>query len=256
MELFSYDFFIITILFFSVAIVYSSVGHAGASGYSAVMALMSVQPLMMKTTSLMLNIAVGVIGFYRFYQAGLIDLKKVWPFIILSMPVAFFASKLTIDKRIFFFLLAIMLLISGVKYFIQKPTSSLDAFYFRDNEIPKPAAIVSGGVIGFLSGITGTGGAIFFTPLLLSAGWAKPREAAGLSVCFVLANSIFALAGITNVGAFIDVKLSLIWILTVVLGALVGTYLGIVKFSGSNIKKVLGIVLVIASIKLFALSLK
>ncbi len=254
MELFSYNFLIITVLFFAVAVVYSSVGHAGASGYSAVMALMSVQPMLMKSTSLMLNIAVGLIGFYRFYRAGLIDLKKVWPFIIFSMPMAFFSSQLVIDKRIFFFLLAVLLLIAGMKLCIHKSSSSSVEVCSQERVIPKSAAMFSGGLIGFLSGITGTGGAIFFTPLLLSAGWAQPREAAGLSVCFVLVNSIFALAGISKAGTFINIKLGLIWIFVVVLGALVGTYLGIIKFSGSSIKKILGLVLITAAIKLFTVS--
>ena len=113
MEIWSSDFLLITILFFFVAIAYSSVGHAGASGYSAVMAIVGVSPMLMRPTSLMLNIIVGSIGFYRFQRAGLVNFKKVLPFLVTSMPVAYWSAQLIIEKKYFYLALGVILLISG-----------------------------------------------------------------------------------------------------------------------------------------------
>lgn len=248
MDILSVDFFLITILFFIVAIVYSSIGHAGASGYTAVMALIGVSPLFMRPTSLILNIAVGLIGFYRFNKAELIEIKKVTPFLLSSMPIAFSSSQLNLNKKYFYLALGLILLVSGL-VLLQKKKMILDEL--KINNISWPLAIICGGIIGFLSGITGTGGAIFFTPLLLHMKWTTPKQASGLSVVFVLANSIFGLAGISQTGTFFNLNMMFLWILTVTIGALIGTHCGIFKYSSWNIQKVLSFVLILASLKLF-----
>lgn len=99
MDLGQFDFYLITLLFFIVAAVYSSVGHAGASGYTAVMALFTIEPILMRPTSLMLNLVVGSIGLYRFNKANLVSYQKVFPFLIISMPAAYWSAQLTIEKN-------------------------------------------------------------------------------------------------------------------------------------------------------------
>ncbi|MBK9294768.1 MAG: sulfite exporter TauE/SafE family protein [Oligoflexia bacterium] len=236
-----------------VAVIYSAVGHAGASGYSAVMALFSISPALMRPTSLMLNIVVGSIGLYRFYKAGLVNLRVVAPFLIVSMPAAYWASQLEIEKQYFYLALGVVLLVTGTQFMFNR--------YFSGNfiEVRRAPLLISffaGGLIGFLSGITGTGGAIFFTPLLLKMKWADPRHAAGLSVVFVLANSMIALVGIFKISAFFDLRLTTVWIIAVVIGAILGTHLGILKFSNVKIQKILGIVLIIAAIKLLVTAIQ
>ncbi len=251
METIQSDHLIMAVFFFFVAVIYSSVGHAGASGYSAVMALFNIAPILMRPTSLLLNLVVGSIGLYRFQKAGFVNLRVVAPFLMTSMPVAYWAAQMDIEKQYFYLALGLVLLFSGVKLIINKSsTSSLSEV----KDPPLLLALFCGGIIGFLSGITGTGGAIFFTPLLLKMKWADPKNAAGLSVVFVLANSVFGLAGILKSSEFFDLQLSLIWVLAVLMGALIGTHLGVFKFSNSKIQKMLGVVMTIAAIKLLSLS--
>lgn len=249
MELGQLDFFIITLLFLAVAAAYSSVGHAGASGYSAVMALFSVSPILMRPTSLMLNLVVGTIGLYRFSKAGLVDFKKIIPFLAASMPATYWAAQLTIEKKYFYLALGIVLLISGARLVFNKTSTSSEP---EVRHVSLPIALIAGGGIGALSGITGTGGAIFFTPLLLKMRWAEPRSAAGLSVVFVLANSIFGLAGIFKSSEFFDFKVMAVWILAVTIGAVIGTYFGVFKFSNLKIRKTLGAVMIVAAFKLLS----
>ena len=148
--------------------------------------------------------------------------------------------------------MGLVLLFSGSKFLFSRSAKSDSASI---KEAPVFSSLVWGGAIGFLSGITGTGGAIFFTPLILKMNWADPKKAAGLSVVFVLANSIFALAGIFKSSQFFDFKLSALWAASVILGAIVGTHFGVFKFSNNKIQKVLGVVMVIAAVKLLMLGL-
>lgn len=247
------EFLVVSILFFAVAAIYSSVGHAGASGYAAVLAIYSYAPEIMRPTSLILNIVVGSLGLYRFYRAGLVDLKKVLPFLITSMPAAFFSGSLNVDRRVFFILLGLLLLFSGGRLLLRVDRVVKDVADLR--KIQLPIALGAGGLIGFFSGMTGTGGAIFFTPLLLGARWAHPREASGLSVVFVLANSIFGLAGIWKGVSGVPYEMVAQWGVIVLVGAVIGTYLGISRLPEAKLKQVLGFVLLIASVKLLALGL-
>lgn len=250
MEIWQFDFIVMISLFFVVAVAYSSVGHAGASGYSAVMALLSVSPVLMRPTSLMLNLVVGSIGFYRFYNAGLVDLRKVIPFLVASMPMAYWSAQLSVEKRYFSSALGVILMVSGVKLILSKPLAVSNV---EVKGVALPMALVAGGIIGFFSGITGTGGAIFFTPLLIKMKWADPKHAAGLSVIFVLANSAFGLAGILKSSEFFNFNLSSVCIAVVAIGAFIGTNFGIFKFSNLKIQKVLGAVMMLAAIKLLSI---
>ena len=191
----------LALLFFCVAILYSSVGHAGASGYLAAMAFLSMAPEQMRPTALALNILVGSIGLFRFYRAGLIDIKKVLPFVLASAPSAFFAAKYPIAKENYSLLLGIFLIFAALAVFKTALALKKEESEYLLRPIFWPIAALAGAIIGVMSGLTGTGGAIFLTPLLLFAHWAHTREASGISVCFVFINSITALAGLWKGGA-------------------------------------------------------
>jgi uncharacterized protein len=239
----------LALLFLVVAILYSSVGHAGASGYLAAMALLGFAPEQMRPTALALNILVGSIGLYRFYRADLIDTKKVLPFVITSAPCAFFAAKHPIAKESYSLLLSILLLFAAIAVFRSAFTIKKMASELPSKKIFWPAAAVAGAAIGILSGLTGTGGAIFLTPLLLFAHWASTREASGISVAFVFVNSLTALAGLWQGGAQFPEALPS-WLISVAIGALIGTQLGIHRLPTQSLRYALSIVLLIAAGKL------
>lgn len=239
----------LAILFFVVAILYSSVGHAGASGYLAAMALLGMAPEHMRPTALALNILVGSIGLFRFYRAGLIDLRKVLPFVLASAPCAFFAAKYPIAKEHYSLLLGVFLIFAALAVF-----KTALALKKAESEYPLrpifwPIAAVAGASIGVLSGLTGTGGAIFLTPLLLFAHWAHTREASGISVAFVFINSLTALAGLWKGGASFPDALPF-WLVAVAMGALIGTQLGIHRLPVRGLRFALSVVLLIAAGKL------
>jgi len=239
----------LALLFLLVAILYSSVGHAGASGYIAAMALLGMAPEHMRPTALALNILVGGIGLFRFYRAGLVDYKKVLPFVMASAPCAFFAAKYPIAAEHYSLLLGLFLVFAALAVF-----KSAMALATRESEIALrpiflPAAIVTGGAIGILSGLTGTGGAIFLTPLLLFAHWAHTREASGISVAFVFINSVTALGGLKTAGAVFPEALPY-WLVSAAIGALIGTQLGIHRLPVRGLRYALSIVLLIAAGKL------
>ncbi len=239
----------LALLFFCVAILYSSVGHAGASGYLAAMALLGMAPEQMRPTALALNILVGSIGLFRFYRAGLIDYKKVLPFVVASAPCAFFAAKYPIAKEHYSLLLGLFLIAAALAVFKSALTLSKAESDLPLRTISWPIAAVVGAIIGVVSGLTGTGGAIFLTPLLLFFRWAHTREGSGISVAFVFINSLTALAGLWKGGASFPHALPF-WLIAVAVGALIGTQLGIHRLPVRSLRYALSIVLLIAAAKL------
>lgn len=239
----------LALIFFVVAILYSSVGHAGASGYQAAMTLLSFAPEQMRPTALALNILVGSIGLVRFYRAGLVDIKKVLPFVLASAPCAFFAAKYPIAKEHYTLLLGLFLIVAALAIFKTAFTLSKQESEYVSKPVFWPLAAIIGAAIGVLSGFTGTGGAIFLTPILLFAHWAHTREASGISVAFVFINSLTALAGLRLGGAMFPDALPY-WLIAVAAGALVGTQLGIHRLPVRDLRIGLGIVLLIAAGKL------
>lgn len=239
----------LAVLFFVVAILYSSVGHAGASGYIAAMALLGMAPEQMRPTALALNILVGSIGLFRFYRAGLIDVKKVLPFVLASAPCAFFAAKYPIAKEHYSLLLGVFLIFAALAVFKTALTLIKQESEYPLRPIFWPIAVIVGAAIGVLSGLTGTGGAIFLTPILLFAHWAHTREASGISVAFVFINSLTALAGLWKAGATFPDALPY-WLVAVAAGALIGTQLGIHRLPVRGLRFALSVVLLIAAGKL------
>lgn len=228
---------------FVVAALYSSVGHAGASGYIAVMSLMSLSPMMIKPTALSLNILVASITTWQFYRSGHFSWKLFWPFAILAVPLAFVGGHMALPVHVFKILLGLVLIFSASRLLI----SAKQAIAVKD--APRAHAIVAGGGIGLLSGLTGTGGGIFLTPLLIFMGWADAKRAAAVSALFVLMNSISGLAGNISATKLLPPYI-LSMLIAVALGGTLGAYMGSQRIESAVIKKLLAIVLLIAGFKL------
>jgi uncharacterized membrane protein YfcA len=243
------DQLILTGLFFLVATLYSSVGHAGASGYLAAMTLLGFAPEQMRPTALALNILVGGIALSRFHKASLVPWRKVLPFVLTSIPCAYLAAQWEIPKQNYSLILSGVLLIAAAGTWRSGILIEHRGDTLTSKPIPWLAAIGIGAIIGCLSGITGTGGAIFLTPLLLYFSWAHTREAAGLSVAFVWLNSLAAIIGLMHSKQSFPEALP-IWLIAVALGAQLGTQLGIHHWPTHRLRKSLAIVLLIAAVKL------
>jgi uncharacterized membrane protein YfcA len=233
-------------LFFAVALLYSSVGHAGASGYLAAMALIGIAPAIMKPTALMLNILVAAIATARFYRAGCFSWRLFWPFACTSIPFAFLGGAITLPIHLFKPIVGLVLFWAAYKLFridistTQNPTIKT---------APLPISLFSGAAIGFVSGLTGTGGGIFLSPLLVLKRWAEIRTISGVSAAFILCNSVAALLGNFSNAGRLPVS-TMIYVPCVVAGALLGSKLGAKRLAGPNLRKLLAIVLVIAGFKL------
>ena len=240
---------VVAVLFAAVAVLYSSVGHAGASGYLAVMGLAGVEPGLMRPTALVLNILVASIVVVRFARAGQIDWRALLPFVVASVPLAFLGGLIVLPGAVYKPLVGVVLLVAAVRFFTTAGRSADDE---RTVRVPAVPAMGIGGGIGLVSGLTGTGGGIFLTPLLLIVGWAGARQAAGLSSGFILANSLAGLAGnVASVGIMPGTLA--IWLPAVAVGGLVGSQLGARRLGPPAIRRALALVLVLAALKLILL---
>jgi uncharacterized membrane protein YfcA len=177
------------------ALLYSSVGHTGASGYLAAMALVGLTPEVMKPTALLLNILVAAIGTVQFYRAGCLSAAIFRPFAIGSVPFAFLGGALSLPDSVYKQAAGLVLLFAACRLFLPPKTVPQPNRPTLTNKVWWPIAVGCGAAIGLVSGLTGTGGGIFLTPLLLFMGWAETREAAGVSVAFILVNSVAGIMG-------------------------------------------------------------
>ena len=234
---------ILTAAVFAVAILYSSVGHAGASGYIAVMSLLSLAPAEIKPIALALNILVASIGTWQFWRAGHFSWPLFWPFAVLSVPFAFLGGYLNLPSHLFKILVGIVLLLSAAQFLLRPPAER------EPHQPPRLVALGAGGLLGLLSGLTGTGGGIFLTPLLIFLRWGRTKTAAAVSAPFILLNSASGLAG--NISAtrnFPDFAWALV--IAAVIGGTLGSYFGSRRLPQMTIKRLLAIVLTIAGFKL------
>jgi len=226
-----------------IAFLYSSVGHAGASGYIATMTLFGLAPTVVRPTALVLNILVASIGTFQFWRAGHFSWKLFWPFALLSIPAAYIGGYLQPSASILRILIGIVLLFSAARLLVRRSDPP------QTSPPSQPVAISVGAGLGFLAGLTGTGGGIFLTPLMLFCLWAKIRQAAAVSALFIWVNSIAGLIGyFTKVHSL--PSLGLILAAAAITGGIIGSHLGSRRLAVRVISLFLATVLLIAGTKL------
>ncbi len=240
------DYAHLVLLFLAVGLIaflYSTVGHAGASGYIAVMTLWGIAPTTIRPTALVLNILVASIGAFQFWRAGHFSWRLFWPFALLSIPAAYFGGYLQPSASVLRILIGVVLLFSAARLVLRR-SDPPETF-----APSRPTSISVGAGLGFLSGLTGTGGGIFLTPLLLFCRWAHIRQAAAVSALFILVNSVAGLVGyFTKVHSVPSLGLTLA--LAAIIGGIVGSHLGSRRFAVRVISLFLATVLLVAGTKL------
>lgn len=227
-----------------ISFLYSSVGHGGASGYLALMALFSFAPEVMKPTALLLNLFVAGISFYYYYKGGHFNKRLFLYFAIASVPLAFLGGSIEIDATIYKKILAVLLVFAILKmlYVFGKEKTAI-------RKIKLWQGLIVGGIIGFFSGLIGIGGGIILTPLILLLHWGKMKEAAAVSALFIWVNSASGLVGQLNSGVQLE-KGSFLLVAIALIGGVFGAYLGSKKIQNETLRYMLAVVLIIACFKL------
>lgn len=238
--------FTIGVCFLAAALLYSSVGHAGASGYLAVMALFGMAPGVMRPTALVLNILVALIASVKFYRAGFFSWQTFWPFAVTSAPAAFVGGLLVLPGTSYRAVVGVVLLYAAWRMF-----RSARSLRQAEGASPPPlwVALLSGLGIGLLSGLTGVGGGIFISPLLLILGWATTREASGIAALFILVNSVAGLLGVMSSVASLPSGIFL-WAPAVIVGGWIGSDYGSRSLAPPLLRQLLSLVLIVAGFKL------
>lgn len=244
MDVFSASLFIAFLIFLA-ALLYSSVGHGGASGYLAVMALMSVVPESMRPAALTLNVLVSSIALYKFYRVNAFSWQLLLPIISGSIPFAFLGGLITLPTYVYKPIIGIVLVIAAWQVFSR-------ASHIPGTVKQSPAKwllIGLGAGLGLLSGLTGVGGGIFLSPILLLMNWAETRMISGIAAAFILVNSIAGLAGVLTQSYVLPVGL-VTWSVAAVIGGLIGAEFGSRRLANPAIRKLLALVLAIAGAKM------
>ena len=231
-------------LLFLVAFLYASVGHGGASGYLALMALFSITPEVMKPTALLLNLFVSLTSFYQFYRGRYFQWKIFVPLALASVPLAFLGGMVSIDASIYKKMLGILLLLPIFRLLFFKNVPA--------EELQKPKmglSILIGGGIGLLSGLIGIGGGIILSPVLLLLKWTDQKQTAAISALFIFVNSLSGLSGQLVKGISFSNDM-VAYVVIAFAGGLSGAYFGARRFNQNAIKYMLSVVLMVAAYKL------
>ena len=232
------------ILLFLVAFLYSSVGHGGASGYLALMAIFSFAPEVMKPTALLLNLFVSLTSFIQFYRGKHFNWKIFLPFAITSVPMAYVGGLITVDDNIYKKILGILLIIPIIRFLVFAN--------IQVEEIKKANLVLSlliGAAIGFLSGLIGIGGGIILSPVLLLLKWTDMKQTAAISALFIFVNSLSGLAGQLQKGINFSADMYA-YVAIAFAGGICGAYFGSLKFKSNILKYMLAVVLIVAAYKL------
>jgi uncharacterized protein len=232
-------------LIFLTAVLYSSVGHGGASGYLAIMAIFAVSPESMRSSALILNLFVAGISFYSYFRGGYFRPRLILPFLLFSIPLSFLGARIDIDPRIYRIILGIFLLLAIIRMLVTVKNSG------NIRLVNVPVALMTGAVMGFFSGLIGIGGGIILSPVLLLFKWATVKETAAASALFILMNSSAGIIGLASRGGLQPMNEIYLLIALGIAGSLTGSFLGRNKLSSVKLTYLLASVLLFASIKLF-----
>lgn len=239
------DSFVFILLIALVAFMYAMVGHGGASGYLALMAIAGVATTTMRPSALILNLCVSAIAFAQFAHAGHFKWKLFWPFAVLSVPAAWLGAQVDLDPLVYKRVLAICLLVAVVRLF---------GFFGQPKEdlrpLPLAWALVIGAVLGLVSGMIGIGGGILLSPIILLLGWADVKSTAAVSALFIFVNSLAGLLGVAGSGIALPANVWW-WIAAAIAGGALGSWIGAWRMPVPRLRQALGVVLLFASIKLF-----
>lgn len=241
---------VLAVLILLTALLYSSVGHGGASGYLAAMALLGLAPEVMRPTALLLNILVATIALVRFFRAGAFSWNLFWPLALASIPCAYVGGTITLPGHFYKPLVGIVLMVSAW-HILHTASRSVQ---LNTGHPPFPILMLLGASIGWLSGLTGVGGGIFISPLLLYFRWALARVVSGVVAAFVLVNSIAGLFGEASAAHNLPAAM-IYWGIAACVGGWIGAEYGSRHISNATIRMLLGLVLIIAGLKLFIMSL-
>lgn len=239
---------VLAVAFLLIAVLYASVGQAGASGYLAVMALAGFAPIAMKTTALALNLAVAAIGTALFLRAGRLDWRNVWPFALLGFPFSMLGGAVQLPERVYFPVVGTVLILSA----LQMARTALRV-QSAAPEATRPApflpALLTGAAIGFISGTTGTGGGVFLAPVILAMNWGTARETAATTAVYNLMNSAAALVGAYATWSQIPTSLP-VWLIAVAAGGTLGAVIGSRYLSDRWLRGILALLLLGSGLKL------
>jgi uncharacterized membrane protein YfcA len=239
---------LIAVCLLIIGFLYSSVGHGGASGYIALLSLFGVMPAQYKPLILVLNIIVATLAFIQFFRAGYFNWKLCWPFMITSIPLAFLGAKLPIQDQYYNLFLGIALIFPIIRLIGFFPGEKKEK-----KELPLTAALIAGAIIGFASGVLNIGGGIFLSPVIILFAWGNAKEAAAVSALFIIVNSISGLLGSIGKPILLN-ESSISWFVAIVVGGIIGSYLGSHRFQHKTVQYILASVLAIACVKLIFLT--
>ena len=225
------------------AFLYASVGHGGASGYLAIMAIFAIAPPVMKQMALLLNLGVSLMSFIAFYRQGYFKWNLFWPFALGSIPAAFLGARIPLTDSTYKQILGACLFLAVIRMVVTLKES-------EPRKLNLGLGVLSGSVIGLLSGMIGIGGGIILSPLLLLFRWASLKEAAAISALFIFVNSVSGLAGLKT-WIPMDQSQMMYWLVASLVGGFLGARWGAAIASNVKVKWILALVLIIASLKLF-----
>jgi uncharacterized membrane protein YfcA len=232
------------VILFFVAFLYAAVGHGGASGYLALMAIYGIAPEEMKPTALVLNLFVSITSFTHYYRGDYFKYKIFIPMAAASIPLAFIGGMITVEENIYKRILGVLLLFPILRFFFFKNV--------EDNELKSHKvffAIFIGGIVGLLSGMIGIGGGIILSPILLLLHWTNQKQTAAISAAFIFVNSVAGLGGMLTQGISFT-KDMVLYVIVAFIGGFLGAYLGAKRFNHNVLKYILATVLLLASYKL------
>jgi hypothetical protein len=237
---------LLPVLFFFVALLYSSVGLGGGSAYTALMAITGVSYRLIPTTSLTLNLVVTSLGVFHFWRNGYGRLRLVFPFLITSVPMAYLSGSLHLSQAVFLALLLVTLILVAVRiYFFNRLQFSTTL----EGTTRWLVILTLGALLGFVAGAVGIGGGIYLVPLLIMFQLASEKEAAATGAIFIWVNSLAGIVARFQQGAY-DLAFMLPLLVAVILGGFLGSYTGAVRFRPQTIQKVIGVVIIIAIVML------